>query len=176
MLDLNFTFASIERLKKLDREFNKIHLSKEFTIDSRVDCLDEERVRWLKQLNIKRVKIGVESIDSKTLGSYNKQISVRQIENAITLLKKHNIKVIFYLLIGPETNRENYEFTYQFIKRWEPDYIIPNILAYDLETDYRYDTEISPIKLKELGVPVDVFYQFLNLQTKLNPTVGRIID
>jgi len=176
LLDLNFPFSPIGRLRALDREFKKNRLDKEFTVDGRADCLNEEKVKWLRELNVKRVKLGIEAVDPKTLERYNKKINLLQTERAIRMLKNHGIGVIFYLILGPETTEDTYLSTREFLRKWEPDYIVPNLLAYDLKRDYRYDTEFSPLKLKEWGVPRTLYYKYLTLQKKTNPTVGKIID
>ena len=175
LADLNFPFASTARIQALLEAFDDVSLSKTFTVDARVDCITEEKVELMKALGITTVKLGVESLDESKLERWKKRITLKQTESAIQMLQQQNMDVIFYLLIDAGTTEDDYKATRRFVEKWRPAFIVPNIHAYDMASDYRYDTEFSPLRLKALGISRELYYRFLDLQSSANPTVGKII-
>ena len=175
LADLNFPVASTERIQTLLEAFNNVSLDKTFTIDARVDCITKEKAELMKEIGITSVKLGVESLKQSNLDSWKKRITLQQTESAIQMLQQQNIDVIFYLLIDAGTTEDDYMATREFVEKWQPSFIVPNVHAYDMASDYRYDTEFSPLRLKELGIPRELYYRFLDLQSSANPTVGKII-
>ena len=175
LADLNFPVASTERIQTLLEAFNNVSLNKTFTIDARVDCITEEKAELMKELGITAVKLGVESLQQSKLDRWKKRITLQQTESAIQILQQQNMDVIFYLLIDAGITEDDYMATRAFVEKWRPSFIVPNVHAYDMASDYRYDTEFSPLRLKELGIPRELFYRFLDLQSSKNPTVGKII-
>jgi anaerobic magnesium-protoporphyrin IX monomethyl ester cyclase len=175
LADLNLPVASIERLQRLCASLTSLTPRRTFTIESRVDCIDEVRADLLKEMGVRAVKLGVESLKQTQLDSWNKKITIDQTEKAMSRLKDRGIGVIIYLFIDRGVTEKDFELTAEFITRWKPEFIVPNINAYDLSSDYRYDTEFSPLRLEELGISRDLFDRFLDLQSQMNPTVGRLI-
>ncbi len=175
LADLNFPVASVGRIQTLLKAFKKVSLNKTFTIDARVDAITEEKAELLKQMGISAVKLGVESLNQSNLNKWKKRINLQQTESAIRMLQQRGIDVIFYLLIGAGTTEDDYKATRAFVEKWRPSFIVPNVHAYDIASDYRYDTEFSPLRLEKLGIPRELYYRFLDLQNSTNPTVGKII-
>lgn len=173
--DLTFTMAPKKRLKALAAALAQAGIRKSYTIDTRADCLDEEIVDLLAELNVTRVKIGIEGGTQDMLNAFNKRTSVDDNERAVALLKARGIQVFTYLLIGGSVTAEDYEVTRRYIERLGPDFVPIAIWAYDLEGDYRYDTQFSPLRLREWGIEPEVFYKYLDLQGETNPTVGHLI-
>jgi anaerobic magnesium-protoporphyrin IX monomethyl ester cyclase len=176
LTDLTFTFAPRKRLQALAEGLRERGIKKRFTIDTRVDCLTEATADLLVDLNVTRVKIGVEGITPALLEAFNKRTDLKKIECAVSLLRERGIAVVTYLLIGGSTSVEDYEATREYIKRLNPEFVPVAIWAYDLTGDYRYDTQFSPLRLREWGIDKDVFFRYLALQEELNPTVGTLLD
>jgi len=174
--DLTFTYAPPKRLAALARGLRERGLAKRFTVDTRVDMITPVIAERLVDLGVERVKIGVEGITKDLLASFNKRIDLDKIERAVTVLNEHGIKVVTYLLIGGVTDNEDYEATSEYIKRLAPEFVPVAVWAYDLSTDYRYDTQFSPLRLAEWGIDPEVFYRYLRLQDQVNPTVGPMLD
>jgi hypothetical protein len=87
------------------------------------------------------------------------------------------MEVITYLLIGGPTSLEDYGATREYIRRIAPDFVPVAIWAYaDLSKDYRYDTQFSPWTLRNWGIDPQVFYDYIDLQQAVNPTVGLMLD
>lgn len=125
---------------------------------------------------MRRVKVGVEGITEDLLASFNKRTTLAKIDDAVHMLQERDIEVVTYLLIGGVTSVRDYELTRDYIKQLKPEFVPVAIWAYDLSTDYRYDTQFSPLRLAEWGIDKDVFYQYLALQDDINPTVGTMLD
>lgn len=176
LTDLTFTYAPRKRLRALAAALREAGVKKSFTIDTRVDMITPEIADLLAELGVERVKIGVEGITRDLLKSFNKRTDLRRIERTIELLRERGIKVVTYLLIGGVTELEDYEATRDYIAKLQPEFVPVAIWAYDLSGDYRYDTQFSPLRLKEWGIDEEVFYRYLSLQEQVNPTVGAMLD
>lgn len=176
LTDLTFTFAPRKRLEALAHDLRERGIEKRFTIDTRVDCITPAVADVLADLNVTRVKIGVEGITQTLLSDFNKRIDLDKIERAVALLRERDIAVVTYLLIGGSATVEDYEATRDYIKRLDPEFVPVAIWAYDLSGDYRYDTQFSPLRLKEWGIDEEVFFRYIDLQDEINPTVGSMLD
>lgn len=176
LTDLTFTFAPRKRLQALAESLRERGIRKRFTVDTRVDCITPAVADVLVELGVEHVKIGVEGITSTLLQDFNKRIDLDKIERAVSLLREREIGVITYLLIGGSATAEDYEATHEYIRRLDPEFVPVAIWAYDLTGDYRYDTQFSPLRLKQWGIDEEVFFRYLALQDQLNPTVGRMLD
>jgi uncharacterized Fe-S cluster-containing radical SAM superfamily protein len=175
--DLTFSHAPKRRLRELIDAFAAGDVKRTYTIDTRVDCLDEEKVELLAELGVTRVKIGVEGITPALLASVDKRTTPDQIDKAVARLQRAGMEVLTYLLIGGPASREDYEATKTYIRRIAPDFVPVAIWAYkDLTKDYRYDTQFSPWTLANWGIDKQIFYDYIDLQQAVNPTVGAMLD
>ena len=175
LTDLDFPAASRERMMKLAKLMRYHGIRKRFTIESRVDSLTGEIADLLLELGVKRVKLGIEGITEKLLRVFCKGTNIRQIERAVGLLKARGIAVVAYLVVGGVRENRDYERTRKYIKELAPEFVAVNVWAYDLATDYRYDTQFSPYSLARWGLTPEIFFEYLDLQEEINPTVGRIL-
>jgi len=82
------------------REIEKLGLKDLlFQCQLRADKLSEDFVSELKTINCWLVHIGIESANDRVLKGIDKRISVQGIENALELLKKHNIDVYGFFML-----------------------------------------------------------------------------
>jgi len=91
--------------------------STNFGVTLRADLVDEETVRLLKEMNTVIVYMGIESGSEKVL-NYLKSgnLKLSQVENALELLSRSNIKVEGSFILGaPVETREDLLETYNFI-------------------------------------------------------------
>jgi radical SAM superfamily enzyme YgiQ (UPF0313 family) len=174
--DLTFTMAPKTRLRDLAAKLRDAGIRKSYTIDTRADCITDEIGDILVELNVQQVKIGVEGGTERMLQVFNKGTDVDVNNQAIRILRDRGIKVLTYLLIGGDIDERDYETTRAYIQQLDPDFVPVAIWAYDLDTDYRYDTQFSPIRLKKWGISEEVFFKYLSLQDEVNPTVGKLLD
>ena len=175
LCDMNFP-VSLEHLKNLAELIENNNIHKEFTIDSRVDCLDQERLDLLKRIGVKTVKIGIEGATAEQLKVFNKKTTPEMNLKAVEVLRKNGFKVIGYFILGgPGVGPNDYEVNLQWLKKLDLDHVVVNVWSYDLTTDYRYDTHFSPVSLERWGIPKEVFHKYLDFQQGENPTVGNLI-
>jgi oxygen-independent coproporphyrinogen-3 oxidase len=176
LLVLNFSAYSVKRLESICYSFKDFDINKEFVVESRVDDITKERLRLFKQLGVTTIKLGIEGLTNNLLDFFEKKQSVNQIKVAVSMIKDFNMKFIAYILVGGLNNDSDYEITKNILMELEPDHVVVSIWAYQLDRDYRYDTQFSPVTLKNWGIKKEIFYDFLALQKEDNPTVGKIIS
>lgn len=99
-------------------------------IRARVDTVDEEVLKKLKQAGCKRIHFGVEAGTEKILKILNKGITLSQVEKAFALSKKLGIETLGYFMIGsPTETKEDIYRTIEFAKKIKPDYVHITILT-----------------------------------------------
>ena len=79
--------------------------------ETRVDCVKEEMLRWMRKAGCHRIYYGVESGSPRILESVNKGFTVAQIRQAFSLTHAAGIEPCCFLMVGnpgeiPETIRE----------------------------------------------------------------------
>ncbi len=88
----------------------------------RVDRVDEELVRMMKECGCVGVGLGMESVNNKILKEYNKHTTVEQAVKAIKLVKKYNIHTGCFFLIGaPSDTRQEILKQLEFAKEMKLD-------------------------------------------------------
>jgi hypothetical protein len=126
-------------------------------------------------MNITHVKLGIEGLSDAVLASYQKNQTVQDVVEKIELIKKSGIKIVAYLLLGGDGGESvDHDATIAMIRKLEPDFVVPNVWAYDIRYDYRYDTQFSPVALERWNIGKDVYYKYLELQNEFNPTLGKL--
>lgn len=69
-----------------------------WSCDTRVDCVDEERLYWMRKAGCDYVSFGVESGSPEMLERINKRTRPEQVREATRLARRFGIKVRFYLI------------------------------------------------------------------------------
>lgn len=105
--------------------FNEFYAQKAETdvslkIYSRAESLDEDTVKKLKDINVSGILIGIESNSDAILRKMGKTAQSRDNENAVLLLKKHDIMPRITLILGgegetEETARETLRFAENYL-------------------------------------------------------------
>jgi radical SAM superfamily enzyme YgiQ (UPF0313 family) len=99
---------------------------------SRVDTLDEELLKLMKETGCITLFMGVESADQHVLEKMNKNITLDKTQRAFDLCRKVGIRTIASCVIGmPEDTRESINSTIEFVKKLNPNYAL-----YSLATPY----------------------------------------
>ena len=94
-------------------------LQVKFTCGARVDILDEEIARCLKECGCTFVNIGFESMDQTVLGFMNKRTTVEQNEYAAKVVKEAGLGLGLNLIWGlPGDTEESLRKNVEFIKKW----------------------------------------------------------
>ncbi len=93
---------------------------------TRADSITENIAKVLSKSNCQYVDLGIESFDQKILDYIQKGLTVKQAEDAIILLKKHNVPVKLNILLGaaPFETKETIKATYQKIKQLKIDQVM----------------------------------------------------
>ncbi|HOK40229.1 MAG TPA: radical SAM protein [bacterium] len=94
-----------------------------WTCESRIDTIDEEILRKMKEAGCWQISIGVESGSDRLLKKINKGITKSQIQNGFELIKKVGISIRGFFMIGlpTETKEETLE-TINFATKLNPDW------------------------------------------------------
>lgn len=104
------TYAPIEKLKSLYEEALEIPGVVGLAIATRPDCLDEEVMKYLSELNKRTflwVELGLQSIHDKTSRFIRRGYPLEIYDKAISNLKIENIRIVTHLIIGlPYETRE----------------------------------------------------------------------
>ncbi len=97
---------------------------------SRVNTIDEEAIKKMKESGCAWLEFGVESGSSRVLKLIKKNITLEQARNAIRLAKKYKVQTSTAFMIGNigET-KEDIEKTIAFMKELDSDYVQLSILS-----------------------------------------------
>ena len=146
-----------ERVSDICREIIKRNLRFIWDIRARVDTVDEDMLKLLKQSGCHRIHFGVESGTDRILKILNKGVTVAQITKTFALCKKLGIETLAYFMIGSptETKQDIYE-TMKFARKIDPDYAHITIL-----TPYP-GTKIYESALREGVIKSDYWREFAN--------------
>lgn len=175
LTDVDFSAASPSRLAAFSEALKANNLVKSFTIESRVDEVTEEKADLWFELGVRRVKLGVEGGTDQLIKSFGKGTRVHQVDEAFRILKERGIAIVVYLVVGGKASVSEYQQTRDYVKRLGPEFVAVSVWAYDLKTDYRYDTQFSPYSLAHWNVDSTEFFKHLELQEEINPTVGKML-
>jgi len=123
IFDYEFT-AIKSRVIDICSEIKRHNLEILWACRSRVDTLDEEMLYSMKMSGCDRIYFGIESGCQEILDRTNKGITLKQIENTISLCKKLRIKTLGFFLIGaPGETQETVMKTLNFAKKLNLDYV-----------------------------------------------------
>lgn len=109
---------------------NGFHRNVKFSCWCRSNNVNPDVVKALKAMNIVSVKMGLESGCDRTLQYLKGGVTVRDNQNAISLLKDAGLQVNGDFIIGaPFETREDIMMTYDFIRRSRIDFVDVNVLS-----------------------------------------------
>jgi radical SAM superfamily enzyme YgiQ (UPF0313 family) len=106
---------------------------------SRVDLVDDEMARLLKEAGCKRIALGAESGSQKVLDAMNKGTRVEEIRRAADTCRRHGIETYFYIMVGyPGEEWEDILKTVKLLRETRPD-MFSSTIAYPLPGTPFYD-------------------------------------
>jgi len=95
---------------------------------SRVNVLDEELLKLMKQAGCHTIQFGVESASQEVLDSHNKKIVIEEVIKAFNLCHKLGIKTLAHFILGlPGETEETLELTVELAKKIKCDYASFNV-------------------------------------------------
>ena len=133
-----------DKLKKKDYEIM-------WGCTARVDTLDEEVLKNMKESGCITVFMGVESVDQNQLDSMDKGITVPKIENAFKMSRKLGIRTIASVALGmPGDTKKIMNKTIKFVHKLKPNYAIYSLSTpYPGTRFYKESFEKNLIKVKD---------------------------
>jgi len=123
---------TVDRQRTLDicEEIKRRGLKFTWDIRARVDTVDKEVLKNLREAGCERIHFGVESGIEKILRVLNKGINLEQVKNAFKAAKELRIETLAYFMIGaPTETKEDILKTIDFAKKLNPDYAHITILT-----------------------------------------------
>lgn len=113
---------NFERTKEFCEKLINKNINVHWACETRVDTLcNEALIKLMSAARCKAVYLGVESGSQRILDILNKKITVEQIENAIKLCKKYNIRTYCSLITGVHGETyEDYLLTKRLMDRLKP--------------------------------------------------------
>ena len=117
---------TIDKQRVLDicRMIKEKSLKFSFSLRSRVNTIDEDMVKALKEVGCVRISFGVESGVQRILKRIKKGITLEQAERAFRFTQKYRIKSLADFMIGhPDETIEDIHETIRFAKKLNPNYV-----------------------------------------------------
>lgn len=116
-LDDTFTFNK-DFVLQFCEEVQRKNFNIQFTINSRINTIDEEMLTALKKTGVVTIMYGVESGNQTVLDNIKKKITVEQIRNTIIATKNKGINVYGYFMIGsPEESASTLKDTFSLVRK-----------------------------------------------------------
>jgi len=124
-----------------------------FHCSSRVDQINEEKLKIVKDAGCTQIFFGVESGSQKILDFYRKGTNPAQAVEAFRLCRKHKINTVSAIMLGaPEETREDLELTYNLVKKLKPtNWIVFITTPFPGNHLYRHAKENNLIRVSQSG-------------------------
>ena len=120
--DDTLTLCGINWFKELKKELDKRKISADWGCHTRVDNVNFDLLKVMKEAGLSHISFGVESGSQKILNYYRKGTTINQAIKAFEACRKLGIQTFAYFMIGaPIETREDLEMTYNLIKQIKPD-------------------------------------------------------
>jgi hypothetical protein len=148
---------------------------RKYTVEARVDRINEKWIQDAVRCGVTRVKLGVESGSKTFINKVNKKIDLDRVEEVMKMLRAAGMAVHIYVMLGCEgvTESEYWEGL-DFFKQLAADYYVVNITCHYGRggRDWRFDTHFSPVVARYWGLSDALVFAYFDLQEgKANPTL-----
>jgi len=156
IVDEEFLFK-IERVKEIMRGIVERKIKMKYLVQGRVDSVDDEMFRLMKEAGVRMVLFGFESGNQDTLDFYRKKTTVEQNALAAKLATKHDMFVFSFFMLGaPMETEEHLRKTIDFSMSMPLDGVMYNVLDYTYGSElWRKAHEQGLIAADEFNVPAD---------------------
>lgn len=112
-----------KRVLSICEEILQRHLQIRWDIRTRVDLVDEEMLKMLREAGCMAIHYGVEAGNDKILKEIKKGFAVKKVKEIFKLTKKLKIETLAYFMIGlPAENSRDIQDTLDLAKELKPDY------------------------------------------------------
>ena len=155
------TYAPLEKLKELyEKCINLDEKVVGLDIATRPDCLNDEIINYLGELNKKidiTVELGLQSANEKTGAYVNRCLTNNEFIDAVNKLKNKNINVVAHIINGlPNETAEDMLNTIDFLNKLPIDGIKLHMLLILKDTKMEKDYEIEKFHILTLEEYVDI--------------------
>lgn len=159
------TYGTLEKLKNtysqiVDEDFLIDPNVKVLSIATRPDCIDEEIVKYLSDINKKLpvwVELGFQTMHESSAKLINRGYDNKKLENAINLLKKYNITTIVHIINGlPNETKEMMIETVKYLNSLKIDGIKIHMLHIMKNTPLEKYFKENPFHVLTLEEYVDI--------------------
>lgn len=137
------TYASLDKLKNIYDTLASREDIKGISIATRCDCLDDEKIEYLKKISERKtlwLELGMQSVNEDTIELINRGYSHDLFDKTIKKLKEANILFLIHAIFGlPFEEDSDFTNTINYIRKIEPFgvkfhnlYILKDSPIYDL--------------------------------------------
>jgi len=125
------TFSvSMKRVQQICDEIKKRNIKIKWDVRTRVNVVNEELLKSMKEAGCERIHFGVETGNPRVVKELQKGTSIEQVEKAFDLCKKYGIKTLAYFMMGnPTETMEDVKDTLRVSRRIKPDFMQMTILS-----------------------------------------------
>jgi len=125
------TFSvSMKRVMEICAEVKKRNIKIKWDVRTRVNVVNEDLLRNMKEAGCERIHFGVETGNPRVVKELQKGTSIEQVEKAFDLCKKFKIKTLAYFMMGnPTETWEDVMDTFRLSNRIKPDFMQMTILS-----------------------------------------------
>lgn len=160
--DETFT-ARKSRVLELCQAMIDARLNLWWTCDTRVDCLDEERLHWMRKAGCFYVSFGIESGSPAMLERIGKRTSPAKVREATALARRFGMLVRFYLITGlPGESARDLEATLDLTRACRPHFVFTAPLMLSPGTavfeDYRARRGLDSAFWFDESLPANPYY------------------
>lgn len=118
------TYGSLESLREIyDKVANRDDI-KGISIATRCDCLDDEKIEYLKEISKKKtvwLELGMQTVNEDTIKVINRGYSHKEFHETIRKLQDANILFLIHAIFGlPYENEKDFENTINYIRNLAP--------------------------------------------------------
>lgn len=100
-----------------------------WTCDTRVDCLDEEKLYWLRKAGCGYLSVGVESGSEEMLLEIDKKTSIKRVRECTALARKFGMMVRFYMIANmPGETDVHRQASIDVIEQCRPHFVATSLL------------------------------------------------
>lgn len=165
------TYASLDKLKNIYDTIASRDDIKGISIATRCDCLDDEKIEYLKKISERKtlwLELGMQSVNEDTIELINRGYSHDLFDKTIKNLKEANILFLIHAIFGlPFEEDSDFSNTINYIREIEPFgvkfhnlYILKDSPIYDL-----YNKEKFKILSKDEYIDI-LLYALDNIDEK----------
>ena len=143
-------FNDVKRVKRVSERLSNLPADKSISFGKSANCrassFSDSLAEEIKKLNITDVSFGIESASNKLLKFLNKKQTEEDCYRALEVCKRHGLYSRINLMFGiPTQDEEDYQSTFEFVRKAKPDIIntfyytpYPGTDLYDYCFDHGY--------------------------------------